>query len=90
MIEASDGTEALNSVAATPPYLVVLDWHLPKMSGIETCRTLRAKSSLPVIMVSANRSNSKQRALDAGANDYLTKPFSLNDLLTRIEAALER
>ena len=90
VVEAADGIEALDSVAATAPDLIVLDWHLPNMNGIETCRTLRARSNLPVIMVSANRSNSKQRALEAGANDYISKPFSLNDLLTRIEAVLER
>lgn len=86
--EAADGKEALDSFAADIPDLVVLDWHLPKMNGLETCRSLRAVSGVPIIMVSANRSNPRQGALDAGANDFLPKPFSLNDLLTRIESAL--
>jgi DNA-binding response OmpR family regulator len=86
---AVDGKAALDSVAARVPDLVVLDWQLPRMNGIEMCRMLRKSSDVPVIMVSGNRSTSKGAAMDAGANDYLAKPFSINDLLTRIEAALK-
>jgi DNA-binding response OmpR family regulator len=87
--DAADGEGALDSVAASAPDLIVLDWQLPGMNGIQTCRALRASSEVPVIMVSGNRSNSKDAALDAGATDYLAKPFSISDLQTRIEAALK-
>lgn len=87
--DASDRTEALDAVAGLGPDLVVLDWHLPGRSGIETCRELRERSEVPVIMVSGNRANRKEVALDAGANDYLAKPFSMNDLLSRIESFLQ-
>jgi len=68
--------------------LVLLDWRLPESNGLKTCKAWRANSSVPIIMMSANRSHSKQIALDAGANDFLMKPFSFFDLLKRIEAAL--
>ena len=87
--DAPNGKKALDSVATGAPDLIVLDWRLPKMDGIQTCRALRACSNVPVIMVSANRSNSKDIALAAGAADYLTKPFSVNNLLTRIESILQ-
>jgi two-component system, OmpR family, KDP operon response regulator KdpE len=86
--EAADGRAALSAAAADPPDLVLLDWHLPESNGLKTCKALRADSSVPIIMMSANRSHSKQIALDAGANDFLMKPFSFLDLLKRIEAAL--
>lgn len=88
--DAADGKEALSSLAASAPDLIVLDWQLPGMDGIQTCRMLRLSSDVPVIMASGNRSNSKEVALEAGANDYLAKPFSMNQLLIRIEAVLKR
>ena len=87
--DAADGEEALEAVAANVPDLIVLDWQLPGMDGIQTCRALRTHYNVPVIIVSGNRSNSKDAALTAGANDYLAKPFAMNDLLTRIESALQ-
>lgn len=87
--EAADGKQGLHSAAAEQPDLILLDWHMPEMNGIEACRALRTTFKAPIILISANRSNSKQTALEAGATDYLPKPFSLEDLLTRIEAALE-
>jgi two-component system KDP operon response regulator KdpE len=87
--DAADGKEALDSVASNAPDLIVLDWELPGLDGIQTCQALRVSSDVPVIMVSGNRSNSKDGALDAGANDYLAKPFSVGDLLARIESALK-
>jgi DNA-binding response OmpR family regulator len=85
----ADGRAAVDSVAAGAPDVVVLDWHLPDMDGIQTCQLLRALSDAPIIMVSGNRSNSKSLALGAGASEYLRKPFSVADLLTLIESALK-
>jgi two-component system KDP operon response regulator KdpE len=87
--DAADAKEALDSVASRAPDLIVLDWHLPTLDGIQTCRALRAHSDVPVIMASGNRSDSKQVAVGAGATDYLPKPFSINELLMRIEAVLK-
>jgi DNA-binding response OmpR family regulator len=86
--EAAGGMEALNVLTANAPDLVVLDWHMPEMDGIETCRAIREKVDVSVIMVSADRSNSKVIALEAGAADYLAKPFSLAELLARIESVM--
>lgn len=86
--DAADGEEALDAVTANFPDLILLDWQLPGMDGIQTCRELRLSSDVPVIMISGNRSTSKEAALDAGANDYLPKPFSVEDLLARIQSAL--
>jgi two-component system, OmpR family, KDP operon response regulator KdpE len=87
--DAADGEEALEAVAASVPDLVVLDWQLPGIDGIQTCRELRARYNVPVIIVSGSRLNSKDAALEAGANDYLAKPFAMNELLVRIESALQ-
>jgi len=87
--DAGGGKEALDTVALSEPDLIVLDWQLPDMDGIQTCKALRAHSDVPVIMVSGNRANPKDVALSAGANDYLTKPFGVNELLRRIESALK-
>src|SRR5689334_129728 len=65
--DAADGEAALDAVLAHPPDLILLGWRLPGMDGIETCRALRARSSAPVVMASANRSNSRDVALHAGA-----------------------
>ena len=64
--EAADGHAALDAFAERKPDLVVLDWHLPELSGIETCRALRHSSVVPIIMVSANRLNTKRMALEGG------------------------
>jgi two-component system KDP operon response regulator KdpE len=90
VVDAAGGKDALDAVAAGAPDLIVLDWQLPDMDGVQTCRALRAHSDVPVIMVTGNRSNPKDVALNAGANDYLAKPFAVNELLTRIESALRR
>ncbi len=86
--EAADGHEALDAFAERAPDLVVLDWHLPELSGIATCRALRRTSGVPIIMISGNRLNLKQTAMEAGACDFLPKPFPLDELLSRIESAL--
>ncbi len=88
---ASSGEEALGLVAARAPDLVVLDLVLPGLSGIEVCHRLRARSSLPILVLSARGDErDKVLALDVGADDYLTKPFGVNELLARIRAALRR
>ena len=92
--EAHDGEEALLQVQEAQPDLVVLDWRLPKVSGIEVCRRLRARvetKNLPVIMLTARGEDADRvRGLDTGADDYLTKPFSMTELLARIRAVLRR
>lgn len=92
--EAGDGEEALTLVAERKPDLVVLDWMLPSLSGIEVCRQLRRKPvtrELPIIMLTARgEEGDKIRGLNTGADDYMTKPFSLPELMARIRAMLRR
>jgi two-component system phosphate regulon response regulator PhoB len=92
--EAHDGEEALVLVQEELPQLVLLDWMLPKVSGIEVCRRLRARvetKNLPVIMLTARGEDiDRVRGLDTGADDYLTKPFSMTELLARVRAVLRR
>jgi two-component system, OmpR family, phosphate regulon response regulator PhoB len=92
--EASDGEEALMRIAETQPDLVLLDWMLPVMSGIEVCRQIRRRATsrdLPVIMVSARTEDQDTvRGLNLGADDYITKPFSMDALLARMRALLRR
>ena len=88
---AATGEEALAAVDGRLPDLVVLDLVLPGLSGLEVCRHLRARSSLPILILSARGDErDKVAALDLGADDYLTKPFGVNELLARIRAALRR
>ncbi len=91
---ASDGEETLVRMDERQPDLIVLDWMLPKVSGIEVCRRLRGKSetrNLPVIMLTARGEESDRvRGLDTGADDYVTKPFSMTELSARIRAVLRR
>lgn len=92
--EATDGQEALLRIAEAKPDLVLLDWMLPQMSGIEVCRQIRrrpATRDLPVIMVTARTEDQDAvRALDTGADDYIAKPFAVEALLARIRALLRR
>ena len=92
--EAADGQEALTRVAEARPDLVLLDWMLPVMSGLEVCRQLRrrpATRDLPVIMVTARTEDQDAvRGLNTGADDYITKPFSVEALLARVRALLRR
>ncbi len=91
VVEARNGEEALKAVREQAPALVLLDVNMPAMSGLETCRILRATSDVPVIMLTVrDREKDKVEALDAGADDYVTKPFSTPELLARIRAALRR
>ena len=92
--EATDGQEALLRIAEARPDLVLLDWMLPAMSGIEVCRQIRrrpAPRDLPVIMVTARTEDQDAvRALDTGADDYIAKPFAVEALMARIRALLRR
>jgi two-component system, OmpR family, KDP operon response regulator KdpE len=88
---ATTGAQALTAAAVQPPDAVILDLVLPDGRGTEVCRELRTWSSVPVIVLSAVGDESeKVAALDAGADDYVTKPFGLDELLARLRAALRR
>ena len=91
---AADGEEALLRVAEEPPDLVILDWMLPKVSGVEVCRQLRAGAETrrtPVLMLTARGEDSdKVRGLETGADDYVVKPFAMSELVARIRALLRR
>ncbi|MBJ7004356.1 response regulator [Streptomyces griseofuscus] len=88
---APDGTTALRLAAARRPDVVLLDLGLPDMDGVDVIRTLRGWTRAPVIVLSARQaSGEKVAALDAGADDYVTKPFSMDELLARLRAAVRR
>jgi two-component system phosphate regulon response regulator PhoB len=92
--QAFDADEALTLIAERTPDLIVLDWMLPYMSGLELCRQLRRKAptaNLPVIMLTARTEEpDRLRGLDTGADDYITKPFSIDELVARMRAVLRR
>jgi len=89
--EASGGKEALNMVVAERPDLIILDLGLPDMDGVEVTRQLREWTQTPIIILSVREQDrDKIDALDAGADDYLTKPFSSGELMARMRAALRR
>jgi two-component system KDP operon response regulator KdpE len=91
VILAAAGSEALDQAALHPPDLVILDLAMPVMDGFEVCRQLREWSRVPVLVLSVREGEEdKIRALDLGADDYLTKPFSLGELLARLRALLRR
>ena len=91
VITAADGREALERFRADPPDLVLLDLMLPQVSGIEVCRIMRRESAVPIIMLTAKDSEiDKVVGLELGADDYVTKPFSLRELLARIRSQLRR
>jgi two-component system phosphate regulon response regulator PhoB len=91
---AGDGEEGWLLIEERQPDLVLLDWMLPKLSGIEVCRRLRGKAetrNIPIIMLTARGEESDRvRGLDTGADDYMTKPFSMTELTARIRAVLRR
>ncbi len=93
-VEARDGEDALMLAAEETPDLVLLDWMLPRVSGIEVCRRLRGRSetrNVPIIMLTARGEEADRvRGLDMGADDYITKPFSMTELLARVRAVLRR
>lgn len=89
---AADGEETLSAVRSRRPDLLILDVMMPKLSGLEVCRAVReGDATLPVLMLTArNREQDIVAGLDAGADDYMTKPFSMNELFARISALLRR
>ncbi len=91
VIAASDGQQAVELAASEQPQLVLLDIKMPVLNGYEACRRIRAFSTVPIIMITAMVEEAdKIRGLDAGADDYITKPFSVPELLARVRAALRR
>ena len=93
-IKARNGEEALQLIEDSSPDLVILDWMMPNMSGIDLCRSLRSRSEtkyLPIIILSARSEDSdKSLGLDSGADDYISKPFSPKELISRVNALLRR
>lgn len=91
---ASDGEEGLLKIKENIPDVVILDWMLPKVSGIEICRQIRSMSetrNIPIIMLTARSEEADRiRGLETGADDYLTKPFSTKELIARVKAVLRR
>ena len=94
VVVARDGEEALNLAEEENPDLILLDWMLPKVSGIEVCRQLRRSKmtrEIPIVILTARSEESdKIRGLDIGADDYITKPYSIKELLARVRAAMRR
>lgn len=88
---AADGKQALQEMKNWPPDLVITDLRMPNMDGLELCRAIRADSRVPIIVLSVKGEEAiKVEALDAGADDYITKPFNVNELLARVRATLRR
>src|SRR5712691_477627 len=91
VLPASDGQQALEQVEAHSPDLVLLDVMMPRMDGFTVCQRVREFSTVPIIIVTARgQDQDKVRGLDLGADDYLTKPFSVDELLARVRAVLRR
>ncbi|MFL5588551.1 MAG: response regulator transcription factor [Ktedonobacteraceae bacterium] len=91
VLPASDGQQALEQVEAHSPDLVLLDVMMPRMDGFTVCERIREFSTVPIIIVTARgQDQDKVRGLDLGADDYLTKPFSVDELLARVRAVLRR
>src|SRR5438445_2622707 len=91
VLPASDGQQALEQVEAHSPDLVLLDVMMPRMDGFTVCQRIREFSAVPIILITARgQDQDKVRGLDLGADDYLTKPFSVDELLARVRAVLRR
>jgi two-component system KDP operon response regulator KdpE len=91
VVAASDGEEALDRAAVQPPDAAIIDLVLPDIDGIEVCRGLREWTAMPIIVLSAvGEEAEKVRALEAGADDYVTKPFGPRELVARLQASLRR
>lgn len=91
VVTAADGPGGLAIVRDDPPDLVILDWMLPGLDGLEVCKRLRAAGSTPILMLTAKDTIADRvQGLDAGADDYLVKPFAFDELLARVRALLRR
>lgn len=91
VLEAKSGEEALEKLRTDSPDLILLDLNMPGIGGLETCRAIRETSDTPVIILSVrNTERDKVQVLDAGADDYVTKPFGIQELLARIRVAMRR
>jgi len=91
VVDAKSGEEAIETLRQTRPDLILLDLNMPGIGGLEACRIIRQGSEIPIIVLSVrNSEREKVMALDAGADDYVTKPFGIQELLARIRAALRR
>jgi two-component system KDP operon response regulator KdpE len=91
VVEARDGQEALEQLRTQRPNLVLLDMNMPMTDGLESCREIRRSSEVPIIMLTVRSAEKdKVHALDAGADDYVVKPFGIQELLARIRAVLRR
>ncbi|THD82949.1 phosphate regulon transcriptional regulatory protein PhoB [Aliigemmobacter aestuarii] len=94
VLQAADGEEAMEIVADTPPDVIVLDWMMPNVSGIEVCRRLKSRPEtrmIPVIMLSARSEEiDRIRGLETGADDYVVKPYAVAELMARVRANLRR
>jgi two-component system, OmpR family, KDP operon response regulator KdpE len=91
VIETADAKEALDAVAVNPPDAAIIDLILPDGDGVEVCRSIREWSEMPILVLSAvGEEEQKVRALEAGADDYVTKPFGPRELVARLKAALRR
>src|SRR5437588_3565697 len=91
VLRASDGEQALEQIERASPNLVLLDVMMPRMDGFTVCQKVREFSTVPIIIVTARgQDQDKVKGLDLGADDYLTKPFSVDELLARVRAVLRR
>jgi two-component system response regulator RegX3 len=91
VVTAGDGRDGLDRFHAEPPDLVILDLMLPEMSGLDVCRAIRAESTVPILIVTAKDAEAdKVTGLELGADDYVTKPFSIRELVSRVRAHLRR
>jgi two-component system, OmpR family, KDP operon response regulator KdpE len=88
---AADGDEAVQTMKEWPPDLLITDLRMPNMDGLALCKHVRSRSPMPIIVLSVRgEEQTKVEALDAGADDYVTKPFNMNELLARVRAAIRR
>ena len=91
VFEAFDGEEAVNKAMMVEPDLILLDVMLPKLDGFSVCKKIREKSSVPILMLTAREEElDKVLGLELGADDYITKPFSIRELMARIKANMRR
>jgi DNA-binding response OmpR family regulator len=87
--EAASGSDALAVMRSEALDLILADWRMPGMNGLDLCRAIRATSDVPIIMVTSKQ-DGRSEALAAGADDYIKKPFDVDDLLARVESALTK